>query len=391
MKKILTNKIYLFSIIVILISTIYSIVFAINSITSIQKDNLLTQVKLVANSIDIDLLKQLEGKEVDIDKIAYIKINKQLKKIRLSNKACKYLYIIGKRDNEVYFFFSDSQSKESENYAKPGLIYKEISQEYKDAIQLDSSVIVGSITDRWGTVVTALAPIKNLSTGRTIATLGMDNSTNEWNDRIIVKSILLSSVIIFVVILIVVLSLYNIKNKQLEKIKDDLYNTNQELEKISTLDKLTNIYNRRKIDEVLDKEIKLSRNTENLLGVIMIDIDHFKNINDMYGHAVGDKVLVKIANILKEHIRTSDFIARWGGEEFIVVCINTDIQDMKILSDKIRVVIENYDFEITSKITVSCGISLLSKKETADDIFKKADSALYRAKNTGRNCVVIYE
>ena len=375
MESILKNKIYLALItIVLFFFSIGVSYFIFQKIENIEKDNLLTQAKLVANSVDVNLLKQLTGTKNDIETDSYLKINKQLRKIRLSNKACKFLYILAKRDNGEYFFYTDSQIINTEDYAEPGLIYEDISQEYKDAITSDTSAIVGPIIDQWGRVITALTPIKDESNGMTIATLGMDTTVNDWNDKIIINSMLMLSLVIFSTVLIFALVLISQQNKILKT--------------ISNIDELTSLYNRRKLNEVLDREIVINKRSQIPIGIIIIDIDHFKSVNDNYGHTIGDQVLIKLANLLKTHIRESDFVARWGGEEFMVVCANININGLKTLAQKICDTVAEYDFSFCN-LTVSCGVALLSDNDTADNLFKKADDALYKAKDAGRNCVKV--
>lgn len=376
MGNIFTNKFYILLITTLFILSMGASFFIIQKINNIEKENLLTQAKLVANSINTDTLKELTATKSDTQTESYLKINQQFRKIRLSNKACKFLYIIGQRDNKEYFFYVDSQIIASEEYAEPGLIYKEISQEYKDAIKSDISVTVGPVVDRWGRVVTALTPIKDEATGVSIATLGMDITIEDWNDRIIINSILLVGIVLFIAVLSFALALISKQNSKLKT--------------ISNIDELTSLYNRRKLNEVLDREIAISKRSKTPIGLIIIDLDHFKSINDNYGHAMGDKVLIELAAILKSYLRDSDLVARWGGDEFMVVCADISSDGLKILAQKICNTVMKHDFN-SLNLTVSCGAALLAESDSADNLFKKADDALYKAKDAGRNCVKIID
>jgi diguanylate cyclase (GGDEF)-like protein len=122
----------------------------------------------------------------------------------------------------------------------------------------------------------------------------------------------------------------------------------------------------------------------------MIDIDFFKKVNDTYGHNVGDEILKEFSSTIKNELRTTDIFARWGGEEFIILFINTNINQAKIVSEKIRMVIEKNQFIKNINITCSIGLSQYqnSKKETINSFIQKADDALYKAKQTGRNQVI---
>lgn len=164
----------------------------------------------------------------------------------------------------------------------------------------------------------------------------------------------------------------------------------KELEKMASIDKLTNIYNRRMIDEFLNKEIEKEKRHSNGLSVILIDIDHFKNVNDTYGHQMGDLVLSQVAKLITENSRKSDIQGRFGGEEFIVICPQTTCKQALVLAEKIRVSVENFNFEQIGTKTISLGISSFEENDTEEDLIKKADIALYQAKNSGRNRAVLF-
>jgi diguanylate cyclase (GGDEF)-like protein/PAS domain S-box-containing protein len=152
-------------------------------------------------------------------------------------------------------------------------------------------------------------------------------------------------------------------------------------------DQLSDAYNREFIyDNFL--HYKSEAQKKNLkLGLIIFDIDHFKNINDTYGHNVGDKVIVKLVKIAKETTRESDYMIRWGGEEFIVITQIKVIEQLETIAEHIRVAIENDTFDPVPKVTASFGIATSEANDTLESLVKKADDALYSAKNSGRNKV----
>jgi diguanylate cyclase (GGDEF)-like protein len=171
----------------------------------------------------------------------------------------------------------------------------------------------------------------------------------------------------------------------------DLAKANVELKKLATTDKLTGLFNRVRLDELLVNETKRIIRTPNInLGLIMLDVDKFKAINDTYGHQVGDIVLVEIAAIIKKTVRTTDFPGRWGGEEFLIVCIDTDVKGVTVLAEKIRKELELYNFpEIdVTQGTASFGVTQYRKDESINEMLIRADKALYNAKENGRNRVV---
>lgn len=158
------------------------------------------------------------------------------------------------------------------------------------------------------------------------------------------------------------------------------------IELLSITDKLTGLYNRVKLDSALAFELYRTNRTSDQLSIVLIDIDHFKYINDSYGHLVGDKVLQHIATILKNSVRSLDIVGRWGGEEFLIISPATHLDGGYALASKIRTNIENSNIN-GIKITASLGVACFNNGELAEEFIKRADDALYSAKNKGRNRV----
>ena len=184
----------------------------------------------------------------------------------------------------------------------------------------------------------------------------------------------------------------NEENKNIESFVSISFDVTakKELEKMATIDKLTNIYNRRMLDDFLRLEIeKANRHDENL-SLIIVDIDYFKKVNDTFGHLAGDKLLSQISKIILENLRASDIFGRYGGEEFLIICTQTTKDNAFVLAEKLRVLIKEFNFEQIGYKTISLGISDFQKGDTTETLFKKADSALYEAKNSGRDKSVIY-
>ncbi len=161
------------------------------------------------------------------------------------------------------------------------------------------------------------------------------------------------------------------------------------IEEISQKDKLTQIYNRLKLDNELEKEITRTNRYKTPFSMILIDIDKFKSVNDTYGHQVGDIVLVNTAKILLSNIRKTDILGRWGGEEFLIICPNTTGQNSKILAENLREKLENFDFEVAGTQTASFGVTEFNPGEDNKSVLKRCDDALYKAKETGRNKVIL--
>ncbi|WP_457567420.1 GGDEF domain-containing protein [Desulfurobacterium sp.] len=159
----------------------------------------------------------------------------------------------------------------------------------------------------------------------------------------------------------------------------------KDLEKNATFDRLTMLYNRNYFSNQLQRCIWKSRKDNLPVSIIMIDIDHFKKINDTYGHAKGDEVLAKVAQIIRKQIRESDIAFRYGGEEFLVALPGLSVKEALKVAERIREAVKNASFGIKRKVTVSCGITEYRPGDSLIDFVKRADKALYTAKRRGRD------
>jgi len=166
------------------------------------------------------------------------------------------------------------------------------------------------------------------------------------------------------------------------------FQTTQEFRRISTIDSLTDTYNRMKYDEELEKEIARAQRYRLPLSGIMFDLDNFKEINDKFGHLEGDKVLKKVSLLVREIIRESDLLFRWGGEEFIVLLPNTDLNSAIQLAYRIQDCIRNADFSTIKGITCSFGVTSLKEGDTATSFTERLDQLQYQAKKNGKDRVV---
>ncbi|WP_367606293.1 diguanylate cyclase [Legionella sp. W05-934-2] len=166
--------------------------------------------------------------------------------------------------------------------------------------------------------------------------------------------------------------------------------TNQKLIRhISETDSLTGIYNRYRIDTILDHELNRQKRYCHNLAVGMIDLDYFKPINDTHGHLVGDDVLIKFVEIIKSNIRKVDIFGRWGGEEFIIIFPETNLDQAYQTCEKLRKAIIDSEFPQGVSLTASFGITECEEDDSIDAIIHRADQALYQAKKNGRNCTKI--
>lgn len=176
--------------------------------------------------------------------------------------------------------------------------------------------------------------------------------------------------------------------------RSELYSKVKEL---SIKDSLTGCFNRRKLEEDLSIEFSKAKRYGSIFSILIIDIDHFKKYNDFHGHQKGDIVLKKMVEIWQFHLRVSDSIYRYGGEEFIILLPETDKKSAFIVAEKLRQLIENTEFEgekesqPSGKITISVGVNDCSISKDKESLIKSADTALYKAKILGRNKVCMSE
>lgn len=160
-----------------------------------------------------------------------------------------------------------------------------------------------------------------------------------------------------------------------------------ELRALSETDALTGIFNRQKFEVCFEHELSRFRRYKQEFSLILIDIDDFKLVNDRHGHAVGDDVLVDMVNLLKSNIRDSDIIARWGGEEFAILCPNTKKEAATIQAVKLQKLILDHEFPVIKRCTVSFGIAEAVEGDDEHELFVRADNALYVSKEEGKNTV----
>lgn len=177
----------------------------------------------------------------------------------------------------------------------------------------------------------------------------------------------------------------------IQVVTEELEQTNRELTQLSLTDHLTQIHNRVKLDAVLAEEMARATRYQYTFSVILLDIDHFKHVNDTHGHIVGDAVLVRLACILKKHIRENDTLGRWGGEEFLLILPHTDLDRACALAEKLRQTIEAEVFPVAGYKTCSFGITSCYPGDNMTRLLARADHALYEAKNLGRNRVQVQE
>jgi diguanylate cyclase (GGDEF)-like protein len=175
-------------------------------------------------------------------------------------------------------------------------------------------------------------------------------------------------------------SFYNVSRLVAEK---------EAIEEQAVKDELTQIYNRSKFNTVLASELRNAEIYDDSFSIILFDIDHFKQVNDTFGHSVGDKVLIQLSALVKNQLRREDIFARWGGEEFVIISPKVTEKNAYNFASRLCRIIDAFHFDTINHLTCSFGIAGYRKKDTSKIIINRADDALYEAKATGRNKVCI--
>lgn len=174
------------------------------------------------------------------------------------------------------------------------------------------------------------------------------------------------------------------KVKGFTSISQDITDKKQ-IEKISITDNLTGLYNRYKLEEVLNNEVARFSRYKTPFSIVLLDIDFFKKVNDTYGHLIGDEVLIDLSKLLKNNVRNIDIVSRWGGEEFLIVTPETELKNALLFAEKLRVSVEKQVFSTGGSVTISCGVVEYLEDEMLSKSISRADKALYQAKEGGRN------
>lgn len=216
--------------------------------------------------------------------------------------------------------------------------------------------------------------------------------------RISLESLYLGIIVVWIVAILLYLAarirmltlavqLSQEKQAELTEINSLLDKRSRTLEERIKLDPLTGAYNRTGIEDSLADAFSIWRIKAKPFSLLLVDVDNFKAINDNHGHTVGDIILRELTTVISENIREDDHLARWGGEEFIIVCTDTGLKSALETAEKVRKLIEQTIFTNDLRITVSIGVAKIGPHESLDNLFDRADKALYKAKNDGRNKV----
>ncbi len=342
-----------------------------------------------ANVNFVDGENELKGKSVAIVKNHYLKyVFKErgykfdIIEVEDSKEGFK------KVDDEEVFAFVDSL---------PTMVYELQNSRYNKALKisgrlsesLEISIGVGVDNTRLQRIVQKIMNSISIKEKQKILDKWIAVEYKEKIDYIFIIEL-----IVFFIFLLAIALYWNRKiayaNKILQESQREIAQTNRKLKKIADTDKLTQLYNRSKIDIILQEELEINRIKRQNFGLCLLDIDFFKKINDTYGHQVGDEVLIRLANSLTICIRGLDCVGRWGGEEFMIIFPKISEAGLEKVAEKIRQQIKELTFDGFPDIviTASMGITMSRFNDTVSSIVKRADDALYRAKHSGRDCII---
>lgn len=261
--------------------------------------------------------------------------------------------------------------------------------------------IAGKISE---TLELSMAVSKDDLTLLNVLQKAINNTTNDLHRKILTKWIpikyekskdykLIWEVSIASILLIMLIMYWNTKiiraNNLLKQAQKDIEEKNKALKRLALTDNLTNLFNRRKLEELLQSELDRKDRFDHTFSISILDIDHFKAVNDNYGHQKGDSVLIEIACLLQNNLRKTDYVGRYGGEEFIIIFPESVIEEVKKLLESLRLKIANHHFTDIGSKTASFGLTSSKEGDSIETIIARADKALYKAKNSGRNKVVI--
>jgi len=196
----------------------------------------------------------------------------------------------------------------------------------------------------------------------------------------ILTLLLIFSGLVLILISVIIYQYFEIKKRKQFELK---------LIKTATIDSLTGLFNRKHIDYMLQKEVEEAKRYATPLSIIFCDIDHFKRINDKYGHQVGDDVLKELSAVMRRELRKSDIIGRWGGEEFLIILPNTHLKEALNVAKKLQNAIREHTFATIGHLTCSFGVTEFKKEDSIYKLMIRVDQALYEAKNTGRDKIVV--
>jgi diguanylate cyclase (GGDEF)-like protein len=362
------------------------------------RDNLTTYAKTIEQSIDWRALNTALDQGSAPDKInpdELDDIKMQMRNACKANPKCHFIYLVYGEDNEQtqqIKFLLDASDQPASEISQMGEVFYDASDMLRSAIKTQKSYVEGPVTDHWGTWVSSLVPVTSTLNTKHFVMLGVDVGIAGWKKHVIQKvSVPIAVSLIFVAMLLGLI--YQNANKEWRL--NQLTSSSSELAQIANVDLLTGLPNRNVLGDRMAQAFKAADRAESLVAVLYVDLDYFKEINDTYGHAVGDQLLKRAADRLASLMREEDTIARVGGDEFIILLtdIATNTQALVVaqkIVDGMKV-----PFNVVDKVLqlgTSVGVAIYPTQEKSPNhLIHFADIAMYYAKRQGRGRYSLYD
>jgi diguanylate cyclase (GGDEF)-like protein len=331
----------------------------------------------VATLFEYDIDSFREYKEtLDTESAYYRKVKAEMEKIRFGNiDNIAFLYVETRISESEIMYLFDGEISGTATFAHPGLI-DPLTSTRITAYETGRPYIGDFVETVWGKLMSAYAPVFDTTTGELLAIVGTDVSIEQYNA--IMKNqifVILINTLVFALLALVL-----------------LLTSSGTIEKKLFIDNLTGVYSRGYFMSFLRAQLKAIKRKDYPVAIFIVDVDHFKKINDTYGHPLGDKVLFNVSNLMNSYMRKTDCLARYGGEEFAGIMPGLSMDNAYEVLMRIHDAVgatetcdESTGFQV--KVTISIGVSQLNRNESMDDAIKRADVALYEAKKD-RNKVV---
>ncbi len=358
------------------------------------RDNLTTYAKTIEQSIDWRALNVALDNSTAPDKVNpsdLAEIKMQMRNACKANAKCHFIYLVYGENQQVKFLLDASDQPASE-ISQMGEIFYDASDALRSAIKTQKAYVEGPVTDHWGTWVSSLVPVTITLNGKHFVMLGVDVGIAGWKSHVLKKVAV--PIIITLVFLVMLLGLiYQNANKEWQL--NQLSHSSSALAQKANVDLLTGLPNRNILNDRMTQAFKAADRAESLVAVLYVDLDYFKEINDGYGHTVGDQLLRRAADRLASLMREEDTIARVGGDEFVILLtdVATNAQALVVaqkIVDGMKV-----PFNVVDKVLqlgASVGVTFYPTQETSPQhLVHFADIAMYYAKRQGRGRYALYD
>ncbi len=360
------------------------------------RDNLITYANTIERSIDWKpFLATLNTNPDQLKPSDLSQLEKQLNSACRANRDCHFIYLLyedNEQNTQQVKFLLDASPQPPSEISQLREVFVEASDELKRAIKTRKPYVEGPVTDHWGTWVSARVPVKSTIKTPNFVMLNIDVAATGWNKRVLNKTIVpMLTTLMFLGILIG----FIYQSRAREKLFIAQSHSASELIDLANKDVLTGLPNRRLLEDRMVQALKAAKRSQHIVGILFLDLDNFKVVNDTYGHAIGDELLKSVADRLTKLLRSEDTVARIGGDEFVILLPKLNVE-LQVIAIAEKVVSElAIPFKIANhvlQIGGSVGVVLYPKHDNDPyNLIKNADSAMYSAKRHGRSCYSIYQ